>query len=332
MTRKNALKTLFGLALLVLLFTQVSPVAVWSQMRSLPLLWLIPAGLAFLSIYLFRTWRFQQLLPAGLGFWELFQVVSIQSLANVVLPARLGEVSYLYFLKRKQVPLADSLSSLLLARVFDLVALSCIFFLFLFFFESPPEGSDYLIYAILLFFGVFSTCFLVAVFFKGWLWCCVEKIIVRIPIVNKRSDYLRQAFYAFVMAFSSLANVRHLLQIFAISLCVWGSAYVFGYLCMVKILQLSLSIPETVFAFSFLQLIGLLPIHPFGGVGTVDAAWAFAVMSFGVAKELAISSALTAHVMTYVFSLLLGVVAWGSLLTMWGKLFPQPEEQERGPL
>ena len=332
MTWKNALKTLFGLVLLVLLFTQVSPVSVWNQMRNLPLLWLIPAGLAFLSIYLFRTWRFQKLLPAGLGFWALFQVVSIQSLANVVLPARLGEVSYLYFLKRQQIPLADSLSSLLLARVFDLVALSCIFFLFLFFFETPPEGSDYLIYAILLFFGVFSACFFAAVFLKEWLWCWIEKIVVKIPLINQRTELLRQAFYTFVAAFSSLSNVRHLLQIFAISLGVWGSAYVFGYLCMVKILQLSLSIPETVFVLSFLQLVGLLPIHPFGGVGTIDATWAYAVMSFGIARDLAISSALTAHVMTYVFSLLLGMVAFGPLLSMRGKLFARPQEQERGPL
>jgi len=329
---KNALKTLFGIALLVLLFTQVSPVAVWDQIRSLPLLWLIPAGLAFLSIYLFRTWRFQKLLPDGLGFWALFQVVSIQSLANVILPARLGEVSYLYFLKRKQVPLAESVSSLLLARVFDLVALSSIFFLFLFFFETPPEGSEYLIYVILLFFGVFSVCFLAAIFLKEWLWCRIEKIIVLIPFINQRSEYLRQAFYTFVAAFSSLSNVRHLLQVFAISLGVWGSAHVFGYLCMVKILHLSLNLPETVFVLSFLQLVGLLPIHPFGGVGTVDAAWAYAVMSFGVTRDLAISSALTAHVMTYAFSLLLGMISCGTLISMRGKLFLRSQDRESGSL
>lgn len=327
MNWKTLFKSFLGLVLLTLLFTRVSPVTVWNQLCSLPFPWLLPAASAFLSIYFFRTWRFQKLLPPGLGYWELFQVVSIQSLANVVLPAWLGEASYLYFLKQKQIQLVDSLSSLLLARVFDLVAISFIFFLFLFSFETPPESSKYLIYAIFTFFGLFSIFFVAVIFLKEWIWYRIEKILVRIPFLNKRTEYMRQAFYVFVSAFSSLSNLRNLFRVFILSLGVWGSAYAFGYLCMVKLLQLPMSVPETVFVLSFLQLIGLLPVHAFGGVGTVDAAWAYAVMSFGIASELAISSALTAHVMSYVFSLLLGLAACGPLLSMWGKLSPRSQNQ-----
>ncbi len=320
---KNLVRTFLGAGLLALLLSQISLRSIWEQLLRLPLPWLLAGAAVFAGIYFFRTLRYRLLLSSDLGFVSLFRVVSVQSLANVVLPARLGELSYLYFLKRQQISLGKSLSSLMLARVFDLAALSAVFFAFLPFFGAPQGGAGFLIGAILVFFLLFLVCLILLVSLRERIWGILEALLGKFPFLRSRADNLKEAFYAFVEAFSTLRHFRHLAGVFMTSLGVWLSAHLFGYLCMVKMLYLPLTLPETVFILSFLQLVNLLPVHPFGGVGTVDVAWAFAVMSFGVSSEVAISSAVTAHIMTYGFSLLLGLAALRPLWTMRKKLFSE---------
>jgi uncharacterized protein (TIRG00374 family) len=309
---------IIGLGLLALLFSQVSISLLWVQIRTISFLWLVLSGLVFVVIYFLRTWRFLCLLPDSVSFWKQFCGVSIQGLANLILPARLGDVGFLYYLKNYNVPISKSLSSLIIARTFDFIALGLFFLMFLFVVDtSAILSSTKIVMVVQIFFTVFAIIFVFAVLLKEWVWEWVwnrlEIIIIKSPL-SKNAQSIRQTYFVFVTSFSGLSKNRNSLKIFVISLAIWATTHIFGYLCIVKVLHLPLTLPETVFMLSFVQLVTLLPIHPPGGVGTIDAAWAFSVMSFGVAKELAISSALTAHMMTYFYSIMLGIVAYSVLL------------------
>ncbi len=91
--------------------------------------------LALASLVYFASWplrgiRFQQILSRlgnhyGLGF--LTGSIFISQSANVVLPARIGDLSRMYILKKsKDLAYTTSLSSLTVERVFDIIAITLI--------------------------------------------------------------------------------------------------------------------------------------------------------------------------------------------------------------
>ena len=88
------------------------------------------ASLVYCISWPLRGVRFQQILKRlgnqyGLGF--LTGSIFISQSANVILPARIGDLSRMYILKKsKDLSLTTSLSSLTVERVFDIVAITSI--------------------------------------------------------------------------------------------------------------------------------------------------------------------------------------------------------------
>ena len=88
------------------------------------------ASLVYCISWPVRGIRFQQILKRlgnqyGLGF--LTGSIFISQSANVILPARIGDLSRMYILKKsKDLALTTSLSSLTVERVFDIVAITSI--------------------------------------------------------------------------------------------------------------------------------------------------------------------------------------------------------------
>jgi len=81
-------------------------------------------GLVFMfSVDFFRAYRTKILIGSPrVGIGDMFLVSLVRNAFNMVLPARTGELSYVYVLKRKfKFPVEIGVSTLMIALVFDLV-------------------------------------------------------------------------------------------------------------------------------------------------------------------------------------------------------------------
>ncbi len=82
-----------------------------------------------------------------------------------VLPVRTGEFSYLYLLKKKKIPLREAVSSLVVARAFDGIALSSLFIFSVFMLGAAVPAAISNAFTIISLFLFLIILFLVVIFY-----------------------------------------------------------------------------------------------------------------------------------------------------------------------
>ena len=128
--RKNFLTAILALLILAFAATFLGASDILENVKHASFRTLALASLVYCISWPVRGIRFQQILKRlgnqyGLGF--LTGSIFISQSANVILPARIGDLSRMYILKKsKDLALTTSLSSLTVERVFDIVAITSI--------------------------------------------------------------------------------------------------------------------------------------------------------------------------------------------------------------
>ena len=272
-------------------------------------------------------WSFLALLLAGvlaraLRFWILLgRVIPMQLLALIVmvrnlfvdlLPARLGEFSYVYLVTtRGRVPAEHGLATLLLAVLFDIVAIAPLLILAVLVVRdggavSAPALAAAAVGLGVLAFGMVRT----AVPVGGW---------VARHLGSDRGDDLRSRLARLAhRTVDALEEVRDrgvfvqvLLVSMVVRLCKFGSYY---FLVLAIMTPLGYSVSGLGFFRVFLgvvsaELAAALPIHGIAGFGTFEAAWALSFSQLGFTTEHAIMSGILAHVVSQAVEYSLGAAA-----------------------
>jgi len=308
------LQTVLALVLLAALLLQVSPTQILVTLAGAAPSWLLLSLGLFVLADVLRALRFTVLLTVPIPARRLFPVVIVQGLANVILPARLGEVSYLYLLRsRDRVPVADSLSSLVLARLADVWALLFLLLLTIVLapFTFPPAvaASAAIIGALA---GGASALILVLARHRkatsrrlAWL---LAPWLDRCDWLGRFQSRLDDVLQSLAVACSP----RAVGLAFAFSLSIWSSASLVPY-CLFRAIGVVLPLEQMLYAAVFIQFLAFLPVHFLGGLGTLDVSWAAFLMLFGLPQEQAIVSALTTHVVFYAY---VGVESLGGILAL----------------
>ena len=129
MNKKAILSIIITVVLVWFLLSQVEVQEIVTSLKDVPP-HLVLIGFFFYALsYLFRALRFRVLLQKAIGLGTLFNIVAVHTMWTNLLPFRTGELSYLYLLKKKGGvgSYLTGVPSLVLARVFDLVAISVLF-------------------------------------------------------------------------------------------------------------------------------------------------------------------------------------------------------------
>jgi len=270
--------------------------------------WVVIAFGLLAGADLLHTLRFRALLGVELGFTELFPVVVVQRVANTMLPLRAGEVSYLYLLRERQVSLATSAASLIWARMADLLAiLSLTGVLGLHLRENHPWAGKL---NLLLIGGVTAgCCALLLLLYKGkWLIAFLSRgtsKTAKATFVGQMTTVLKEALQAVPSLETFLANM-------ILSITTWVIVSIVPYF-LFKSLSLDLDFGSVLYAALLLQLIGLLPFQLLGGLGILDASWAWFLFSQGMPFQQATEFALASRALFYGFVFLWGISGWSLL-------------------
>ncbi|MHC1566235.1 MAG: lysylphosphatidylglycerol synthase transmembrane domain-containing protein, partial [Candidatus Syntropharchaeia archaeon] len=117
--------------LVAILVSQIDIQSVSEVVSNIEPLYLFIGFFLYLCTYFFRALRFRTLISSKKpNLRDFFAIVSIHNLANSILPARTGELSYIYLMKKfHDVPLGEGIATLIIARIFDGIAILTILFL-----------------------------------------------------------------------------------------------------------------------------------------------------------------------------------------------------------
>lgn len=304
------------------------------------------ASLVYCISWPLRGLRFQQILkrlgnPFGLRF--LTGSIFISQSANVILPARIGDLSRMYILKKsKDLSLTTSFSSLTVERVFDVVAITSIAML-----ASSgaaarfelPSWMDSMIklsgLAVILFFSILFAASFREGRMKKASKASKESRGLKEPGGLKGSDISRKgnsdgilgkikSFTSIFLHQMSIVAVRPsaFLAVTASSLLIWGMDIFTCYLVLKAFPSAGINLSSTyMISLIFLAVaIGNIaktfPITP-GAIGTYEVALTAVFGLGGIKPEIAFTVAVLDHIIKNAITLIGGAFAISGLGLRW---------------
>lgn len=309
-TMKPATRTLIlifsavlSLAVLAYMFARLDWQQVCLLMTHLRWPWLLLSLLAYFISLLLRTERFRDLLysrfPRRL---DLLAVTGLHNMFNYIMPARSGELSYLFLTKdRFKTPLSEGAASLFASRVYDFLSTALILLIVLpFAWNKLPAWA--LQISLLFSLAVIGVCALIFSLVKNsqvlrrfsppypWLarlWLFFERTIAGLQEIQRGRKHMRVALLTIFIWVCLYANLFFICQ-------GVGYGVDFFQVILVSLLMIPLS---------------LAPVQGFANLGTHELAWVTVLMIFGASYESALYVAFGTHFLVMSIILFYGLLS-----------------------
>lgn len=207
--------------------------------------------------------------------------------ANNVLPAHLGELIRIAIFARKyKKPISSITISLLVERIFDLVAILSYYALSIALIDAPPESLEIGAWLVVLLLAGIMVSIAIVLYRPDMLHWLAGRIGRLLP--GETGLRLTHILDNIINAFSSLKSPTLVLYMTVWSMLKWG--------LMVAMIWLSLLAYGTAVSpgiamilMAVLALAAAVPNAP-GYVGAIQAAYVFALRPFGIEEEIAFAA------------------------------------------
>ena len=314
----------FGIFLVIFLLRQVS----FEEIKNAIVNIYKPSIIAAISIIfisdLFRAYRTQLLVGTGnIRFFDMFLTALIRNAFVMVLPARTGELSYVYVLTRKfRFPVEIGISTMVLIMVFDLaIVFTLIVVSIVIVWLTMGFGSfSFSSWPVILIASVLLVASMLLLFYLSPVIRFFIRLIDR-HIMNKRAGKSRVVSFIF----HKLCDINTSIDIIK-QRKVYGKVYFYSVICRVlKFLAYYMAVHAVLkpmgYGFSNLsfwviflatvvaEISAVLPTHALAGFGTYEGAFALAFIALGFSSEIAITVGFSYHLIMLSFSVILGIIS-----------------------
>ncbi len=315
MSKRLILSILITVGIIFVLLLQISLKDLYILLRTINPLWAALGSIAFFLATLFRTLRFKWLIYSkAISFSDLFRITAYYHLSLMVLPSKLGELSFPYLLnKNSGTSVTEGLASLIVSRVYDFVIILMILLFvslgFQGFFNLNPSLVISLVTLLIGFmvFGLFymSTCLrgLSKVLGRLSNWTGSRNARFVLWIQRKISD-MAEDFYA-------IKSRNTHFHVSLTSLASWVMIFCTFYAYM-KGFGVDISFTKMVLGSTVGVIANALPISGIGNWGTLEAGWAAGFLMVGLSKEKAIATGFGVHIIIFVVCALISFFCWGT--------------------
>ena len=275
---------------------------------------LLPALALFMGMYVLRTIRFRYLIPASERppFVPLLGVTAAYTMAATILPAKIGEATFVLYAKRVcNVPATSGLAALVVSRLLDLATLAGGFAIACFALGASgtyPAISWFTAAGVGLAL-VSITCFFLsargdlAVMLAIWLVrsCGLER--------GRMGKAITGGSEQLAGALRLAGRDGMLLRATLVSIPIWISIFLYCALLGRGLgLPADLTLAEASFGSGLAIVTSMTPISAFANFGTLEAGWVVGFGCLGVARDVAAVTGLGLHVVQVVSCIVLGLI------------------------
>ncbi|MCL7415175.1 MAG: flippase-like domain-containing protein [ANME-2 cluster archaeon] len=339
--RKVIFTFILALLLLFLIFTLVGIEDVWlaAASASPPMF-----GLAVV-VYLFswpvRGIRYQHILRRlghdhDLNF--ITGTIFMSQSANVILPARIGDVSRAYILKKeKDIPLTTGMSSLAVERIFDIIAITVIGVLSVLVVTTQRSVGNLVIPLIL------SSIAVIVLFFAGIFFLSsrgrnglspMERIILRFSRSGDYTDWVGGIAKMFIdEIYTVSSNVKDFIVVFFSSLVVWTIDILTCYIVLTAFpfihntASFTMLIAIVFLAVAVGNLAKMFPVTP-GAIGTYEGSLTVVFGIAGIAGSVGVAAAVIDHMIKNSVTLVFGALYLTQFNIKWHELLDSKKKNK----
>lgn len=278
--------------------------------------WAILGSTGYFLAILFRALRYKWLIHSrDIPLSELFRISVFYHLSLMVLPSKLGELSYPYLLNKiSGMSITEGMASLIASRVYD-------FFIFLMIFLFASIGFQSF-FKIHIFFIIFLSAFsigltLLVFFYMSNLLRLFSILMGRISqrIGTKSSkpfQWIQRKIHEIAEDFYAIKARKTYFPVTLTSLVSWITIFWMFY-AFLRGFGIEISFLKVVFGSTIAVLANALPISGIGNWGTLEAGWAAGFLMVGLSKEKAIATGFGVHIVIFVVCVVMGFICWVSL-------------------
>jgi uncharacterized protein (TIRG00374 family) len=299
------------IVLLALLFTQINLADIITTLKNINPFYPIAGFILYTCIYLFRAWRFHILLNKEVSIKDLFQIEGVHNMMNNLLPARTGELSYIYLLnKTNSRTIGEGVATLVVARIFDFIAMTILFFAAILMVQDiPPIIKDAL--------WMIAVFVITLLFVLGMILSRGRSFVNLITTIMKsiHIEKYRISLYCLKKGFETTDSLEKIKvknsigQIVMLSILIWGFNYLLVYFLIVG-MNFQLSFLIVILGCTFISLTTVLPIQGIGGFGSTEAVWTLVFVPLGMSLSDAIISGFCIHIVMIFYFIILGIYGW----------------------
>ncbi len=279
-------------------------------------IWVVLGSASYLLALFLRALRFKWLIhSSNILLSELFRITVLYHLSLMVLPSKLGELSYPYFLNRRSgMGLTEGLASLIASRVYDFLIVLMIFIFTLVGFK----GFFQMNLLLTIFFSVLLLFFvLVAFFYITNILTAGSFLIGKIGewagLRNRKAiQWIQRKIHQIAEDFYAIQARKTYCSVSLVSLGSWVAIF-FVFYALMRGFGLEVSLVKLVFGSTIAIIANALPISGLGNWGTLEAGWAAGFLIVGLSKEEAISSGFGVHMVIFLVCGLTALFCWASL-------------------
>lgn len=309
--KKKLISALVTFFLLGIILSQIRIEDLILTVQNINKMYLLLGFFLYTFSYFLRGLRFHLLLDKKISIPDLFHVVCVHNMVNSILPARSGELSYIYILKKYHAKsTGEGVATLMVARVLDFITISLLFFISSLFVNDIPETFSSIIWLVVSF-TVLLAIFLFVLLYAGEFFLRSANSVFTTLRLEKNgvvNFFLRKAI-DIVNSFKNIKNSGKMIELCLISVFIWVTLYFLNY-TLIKSLNIDISFFEVLLASTFVVFMSVLPVQGLGGFGTYEVGWTIGFVGIGLSKELAINSGVVVHIIGIVYYVLLGLYGY----------------------
>jgi len=317
------LAIIITLVLVTILLTQISPDDIIILFIRINPLYLCTGFILYLGTQFLRTWRFHLLLNREVSIKKLFPVECIHVMLVNLLPARTGELSYVYFLKTEfEKTTGEGLATLIISRILDCIIVAVSFILFYFLIKEMPLVFHNIIIISMVLLIILMLVLGMLLFFGNK---CLNLLKKTATFINydkiNLGDYIIKKGEETIDSIEKFKTDKRGLpfSVILITIGIGLTTYIF-FLLLAMGINIHLLPLQILFASSFAMFTFMIPIQGIGGFGTTEGGWALGFIAVGLPSEMAISSGFVFHIVNLLFAMILGIFGYFTL--RFSKLFP----------
>jgi len=275
-------------------------------LKNADLKYLVVCVLLYAVINFFKSIRLRLVLKTDAKISLLYIISSFHNFFNQILPARTGELTLIYYLKKyTDVTSIKSLHTIIVIRILDLSVVGLLFSVscILYFGKNISLGL------------ILSTIAVVIITLSLVLFLPQIITLIRISsdsILDKFNfkkvffNRLRKIIRNVEKEFNNQNIKSNLIYILFMSVIIWLHLYLFFYYS-IKFCGEDINLIKSVIGSTGAVLTQVIPINSFGNIGSLEAGWTIGFVFAGVPLETAIITGIGSHIVNFVSSVVLAI-------------------------
>lgn len=307
---------IFAVLLLVVLVVMADAKEFMASIKEIRISWIGSALLCFFLGNILRVRQFQSSIPSlrNVSWPCLFAVITIHKFANHVLPARSGELTYVYLVKKYLGQrLSIGFSSLIIVRILELVTLLMIIItagMIMALRKVSFMGNyQWLLMGSLLSLSIMTLFYLPALIKAG------ENILKNLSrkissgFVSRQINKLRELFLEIHSELHQRGSTTPLFSTAMYSLMIWITLFLM-FAAVLRSLGVNVGIDMIIIGSIGAIAANALPINAIGSIGTLEAGWTAGFVAVGVDFKTALTAGIVMHALVIIAGGILSLLAW----------------------